>query len=76
MELTKQSCEDFLDVLASKEPVPGGGGAAALVGAVGVALGHMVGALTVGKKKYADVQEDILALCAALKEARSKLAHA
>ena len=62
MELTKQSCEDFLDVLASKEPVPGGGGAAALVGAVGVALGHMVGALTVGKKKYADVEEEIIAL--------------
>lgn len=71
MELTKQSCEDFLDVLASKEPVPGGGGAAALVGAVGVALGHMVGALTVGKKKYADVQEDILAL-----NARAEALHA
>ena len=73
MELTKQSCEDFLDVLASKEPVPGGGGAAALVGAVGVALGHMVGALTVGKKKYADVQEDILALNARAEALRARL---
>jgi len=62
MDYTKQSCEGFIDVLASKEPVPGGGGAAALVGAVGVALGNMVGSLTLGKKKYADVQEDILAL--------------
>jgi Methenyl tetrahydrofolate cyclohydrolase len=62
MDYTKQSCEAFIDVLASKEPVPGGGGAAALVGAVGVALGNMVGSLTLGKKKYADVQEDILAL--------------
>ena len=73
MELTKQRCEDFLDVLASKEPVPGGGGAAALVGAVGVALGHMVGALTVGKKKYADVQEDILALNARAEALRARL---
>ena len=39
--------------------VPGGGGASALVGAVGTALGAMVGNLTLGKKKYADVQEDI-----------------
>lgn len=51
-----------MEVLASKAPVPGGGGASALVGAVGMALGNMVGSLTVGKKKYADVQEDILAL--------------
>lgn len=49
-------------MLASKEPVPGGGGAAALVGAVGVALGSMVGSLTIGKKKYIDVQDDIIAL--------------
>ena len=62
MELTKSSCEGFLESLASKAPAPGGGGAAALVGAAGVALGNMVGSLTVGKKKYADVQEDILAL--------------
>ncbi len=62
MDFTEQSCRDFVQVLASKEPVPGGGGASALVGAIGMALGNMVGSLTVGKKKYADVQEDILAL--------------
>lgn len=62
MDFTKESCRDFVTVLASKEPVPGGGGACALVGAVGMALGNMVGSLTVGKKKYADVQDDIIAL--------------
>lgn len=62
MEFTKLSCEEFVEKLASKDPVPGGGGASALVGAVGTALGNMVGSLTVGKKKYADVQEDILVL--------------
>ncbi|MCD8078575.1 MAG: cyclodeaminase/cyclohydrolase family protein [Lachnospiraceae bacterium] len=62
MEMYRQTCEEFVEVLASKAPVPGGGGASALVGAVGMALGNMVGSLTVGKKKYADVQEDILAL--------------
>lgn len=59
MNYTKQSCEAFIDVLASKAPTPGGGGASALVGATGVALGNMVGALTVGKKKYKDVEEEI-----------------
>jgi formiminotetrahydrofolate cyclodeaminase len=53
---------EFIDVLASKASVPGGGGASALVGAVGTALGNMVGSLTVGKKKYADVEADIIAL--------------
>lgn len=62
MDFTKQSCEEFVDVLASKEPIPGGGGAAALVGAIGMALGNMVGSLTLGKKKYADVQDDIIEL--------------
>jgi len=59
---TKKNAEEFVEVLASKEPVPGGGGASALVGAVGCALGNMVGSLTVGKKKYADVEADIIAL--------------
>ena len=57
--LTDRSCGDFAQVLASKESVPGGGGAAALAGALGVALCQMAGNFTLGKKKYADVQEDI-----------------
>ncbi|MDR0459483.1 MAG: cyclodeaminase/cyclohydrolase family protein [Coriobacteriales bacterium] len=61
-EFTKLSCEDFVAVLASKEPVPGGGGASALVGAIGMALGNMVGSLTVGKPKFADVEEDMVRL--------------
>ncbi|MGN0073576.1 MAG: cyclodeaminase/cyclohydrolase family protein [Coriobacteriales bacterium] len=56
------SCRDFVSVLASKEPAPGGGGASALVGAVACALGNMVGSLTVGKPRYADVEEELLAL--------------
>lgn len=62
MGFTKGTCEEFVEVLASKAPVPGGGGASALVGAIGMALGNMVGSLTVGKKKYADVEADIIAL--------------
>ncbi len=53
---------EFCEVLRSKAPVPGGGGAAALVGAVGVALAQMVGSLTVGKKKYAPVEDRVLEL--------------
>ena len=51
--------EGFLEVLSSKEPVPGGGGASALAGALGNALGQMVANLTIGKKKYADVEAEI-----------------
>ena len=54
--------KEFLDRLASKEPTPGGGGVAALAGALGIALGNMTGSLTVGKKKYATVEEDIVEL--------------
>lgn len=60
MSLTKLSCEEFVEALASKEPVPGGGGASALVAAIGTALGNMVGSLTLGKKKYAAVQDEII----------------
>ena len=62
MDMTMESCRKFVEVLASDAPAPGGGGAAALVGAIGTALGNMVGSLTVGKKKYADVEEEIIAL--------------
>ena len=62
MGFTDISSAEFVDILASKAAVPGGGGASALVGAIGMALGSMVGSLTVGKKKYADVEADIIAL--------------
>jgi len=62
MGFSTVGCHEFVDVLGSKAPVPGGGGASALVGAVGTALGNMVGSLTVGKKKYADVEEEMYAL--------------
>ena len=60
--LTAKPVTTFLDELASSAPAPGGGSVAALSGALGAALVSMVCNLTVGKKKYADVQEDIQAL--------------
>ena len=52
MKLSKITCEEFAQKLASKEPVPGGGGVAALVGSLGAALGSMVGNYSIGKKKF------------------------
>jgi len=51
--------DEFIQQLSSKAPVPGGGGASALIGAVGVSLCSMVANLTSGKKKYAKYQKDI-----------------
>jgi formiminotetrahydrofolate cyclodeaminase len=62
MSISTKTIPDFIGVLASKEPVPGGGGASALTGAIGTALGNMVGSLTAGKKKYAGVEADIVEL--------------
>jgi len=63
MKLTQLSCNEFAMELASKKPVPGGGGAAALVGAVGVSLNTMVVNYSIGKKKlieYTEKYEDII----------------
>ena len=60
--LTDQTVVQFLDALASSAPAPGGGSAAALSGALGAALVSMVCNLTLGKAKYADVQDEISAL--------------
>ena len=62
MGFSDKSCSEFVEVLATKAPVPGGGGASAMVGALATALGNMVGSLTVGKKKYAAVDEEMWAL--------------
>lgn len=71
--MLNKSVAEFTEALASKAAVPGGGGASALVGAVGIALGDMVGELTVGKKKYADVEQEVRALMARAQELRVKL---
>ena len=73
MHTAEQTCQSFLDALASKAPVPGGGGASALVGALGTALCTMVGNYTVGKEKYAEVEEDVKALMAKAEDIRARL---
>ena len=72
MRLIDETAAVFTEKLASPAPTPGGGGASALAGAVGIALGDMVGELTVGKKKYADVEEEIKALVAEAQEIRQE----
>ena len=62
MKMIEKTVTAFTEELASPAPVPGGGGASALAGAIGISLGDMVGELTTGKKKYADVEEDIRSL--------------
>lgn len=64
---------DYASALASKAAVPGGGGAAAYVGALGAALGSMVGNLTTGKKTYADVEDEITELIARADALRDQL---
>lgn len=73
MKLTGSTAAGFAELLASKEPVPGGGGASALVGALGAALCSMVANYTVGKKKYAAVEEDVKAILAEAEELRIRL---
>lgn len=58
MKLTEMQLQDFCRLLASDAPAPGGGSASALAGAVGIGLGEMVANLTLGKKKYADYQDN------------------
>lgn len=58
----KTTINDFVTTLSSKAPVPGGGGASAVSGALAAALGSMVANLTIGKKKYADVEEQMQTL--------------
>jgi len=74
--MCKDSINNYLDDLASKKPAPGGGSAAALVGAVGAALISKVANFTIGKEKYKDVEEEmkgILTQSEALRESLNRL---
>ena len=71
--MLEQKTTEFLEVLSSAEPVPGGGGASAAVGAFASALGMMVANLTVGKKKYADVEDEIIEIRGCLEKLREEL---
>ncbi|MDD2221651.1 MAG: cyclodeaminase/cyclohydrolase family protein, partial [Clostridia bacterium] len=62
--LVDKSCWEFMSLLSTKAPVPGGGGAAAMGGALGVGLANMVVSLTVGKPKYAQYEEELQSLLA------------
>lgn len=66
-------CDQFAKELASKSSVPGGGGASAYAGALGVALAQMVCNFTIGKERYADVEDDIVHIDAQAEEIRTRL---
>ncbi len=71
--LTEKTCREFTAELASNKPVPGGGGGAALAGSLAVSLCAMAGNFTVGKKKYADVEEEAKELLTECEELRIRL---
>ncbi len=66
----KRTLTSFLDELASSTPAPGGGSVAALSGALGAALTSMVCNLTIGRKKYADVEDDLKPVLASAEQLR------
>ena len=72
-DLTKLSCQEFLEKLASNAPTPGGGGGAAMAGALAVALTSMVGNLTVGKEKFAQYEAEVQELLAKAEALRLEL---
>ncbi len=71
--LSELTCRKFSNELFSKEPIPGGGGTAAFIGALGVSLCAMAGNLTVGKAKYAEVEEDVKRMLGKLEILKERL---
>ncbi len=72
-KLVDKSCAEFASELAAKVSVPGGGGAAAMVGALGTALCSMSGVFTAGKEKFADVEDDMQRMLAEAERIRIRL---
>lgn len=73
--MLEKKITEFIDILSSSAPTPGGGGASAAVGAFAAALGMMVGNLTVGKKKYVIYEEEIKNTLSRLEKLRNKLVN-
>lgn len=72
MKLQDLTIKEFLEKTYGKDPVPGGGSVSALCGALAASLGEMVTALTIGRKKYADVEEEMLKYAPQMENARRK----
>ena len=72
-KMMDKSCAEFAEVLAAKQSVPGGGGAAAYAGALAAALCSMVGNFTTGKKKYAEYEDDVQRMLAEGEAVRTRL---
>ena len=75
MKLQDLTVKEFLKKTAANEAVPGGGSSSALNGAIASALGEMVANLTIGKKKYAEVEERMRELAAAMSAYRSRFVN-
>lgn len=71
--LTDLTVKGFLDTTAGKDPVPGGGSISALSGSIAAALTEMVAGLTIGKKKYAEVEEQMKQLAERVQQIRQQL---
>ena len=76
MKLIDMTVAGFIDELASDSPAPGGGSVSALNGAIAAALTSMVGNLTIGKKKYADVEEEMRDIVSRVTEIQKELLEA
>jgi len=72
-KITDSSIEAFLDGLASQSATPGGGSAAAIMGAKGAALVSMVCNLTIGKQKYREVEDEMKVVLAKSEALRAAL---
>ncbi len=70
---SEMTTREFVDALAAQQPTPGGGGAAALTGSQAAALVSMVIQFTVGKKKYAAVEEEMKTFLAESEVLRTEL---
>lgn len=73
MDFASMEVKEFNNILASKAAVPGGGGAAAIVGSLGAALGSMVLNLTIGKKKFLEIDNELKACLDRTEELRIRL---